>query len=83
MNDYQKAIKRGIENALDKYDKKCQAIAKNEPKVWLTVEEASRIDTLLQDVVALHDQGHVKLTSTGFETIRIFKERFEQAEAQK
>lgn len=33
MNEYQKAIKRGIEKGLDKH-------FKDEPKVWLTVEEA-------------------------------------------
>lgn len=38
MNDYQKAIKRGIETGLDNH------FPKKEPKkVWLTVEEAKTL----------------------------------------
>ena len=75
MNDYQKAIKRGIKTGLDNHFSK-----KESKKVWLTVEEAKRVKMFLDDAVALHDKGVVVIQSNGFETIQLIKERIEQAE---
>ena len=73
MNEYQKAIKRGIEKGLDEH-------FKVEPKVWLTVEEAKGI---LWDLRDLYKQTY------GYEWVKNepwfdeFKKRIEQAKEEK
>lgn len=54
MSKYQKAIERGIENGLNRHfkahkklDETCERIAKTEPKVWLSVDDAKFISKLL------------------------------------
>ena len=75
MNDYQKAINRGIETGLDNH------FPKKEPKkIWLTIEEAERVKSFLDDAVALHDKGVVVIQSSGFDTVQLIKERIKQAE---
>ena len=76
MNEYQKAIKRGIEKGLDKH-------FKDEPKVWLTVEEAKALEVFADDVMDLDKKGYIHITDEGFETISFLKKRIEQAEKQK
>ena len=36
-------MNEATKNAIKKFDETCEKIAKNEPKVWLTVEEAKKI----------------------------------------
>lgn len=35
-------MNEATKNAIKKFDETCEKIAKNEPKVWLTVEEAEK-----------------------------------------
>ena len=50
-NNYQDSckaeIKKAEQVAIKKFDKTCEKIAKNEPKVWLTVDEVKTIKDLI------------------------------------
>ena len=48
--------------------------------VLLTLEEAKRVKTFLDNAVELHDKGVVVIQSIGFETIQIIHERIKKAE---
>ena len=70
MNDYQKAIKRGIETGLDNH------FSKNEPKVCLTVEEAKAVQAIMEEVFFKNEV----LTKRGMEDWKLFCDKIEQAE---
>lgn len=90
MNEYQKAIKRGIEKGLDKHysDKAAKedylpihgdyisGKLSIEPKVWLTVDEAMHVHNMY-----LHQ--FAKLTGAGKEFIASLRNRIEQAEKER
>ena len=46
-DDYKSEIKKAKQVAIKKFDETCEKIAKNEPKIWLTVEDAKFISKLL------------------------------------
>lgn len=76
MNDYQKAIKRGIETGLDNHFSK-----KESKKVWLTVEEAKGIYETIEEAKEFLWKYHkVPLTKLGQKDFDTLKKRIEQAE---
>ena len=48
--------------------------------VVLSIEEAERVKTFLDDAIELHDKGVVVIQSSGFETIRLINEQIEKVE---
>ena len=46
----------------------------------LTMDEAKRVESFLDDIVALYNKESLKITSTGFETIYMFKHKVKEAE---
>lgn len=45
--------------------------------VFLTLQQAERVRNFMDDVVALYDRGELRITSEAFETIFMFKQKFE------
>ncbi|MBO5746549.1 MAG: hypothetical protein J6S13_05610 [Clostridia bacterium] len=54
---------------------------KNEEKIiTLTLDEAKRVESFLDDIVKLYNQESIKIFAHGFETIYMFKYKVKQAE---
>lgn len=53
----------------------------SEKKVEFTLEEAKRIQKLMNDLIELYNQESIKIFASGFETIYMVKHRIEQAES--
>ena len=52
----------------------------SEKKVEFTLEEAKRIEDLLDELVDLHNKKHLEIFSRGFETIYMVKYRIKEME---
>ena len=53
----------------------------NKPNtICLTMDEAKRIENFLDNIVELYNKEYIKITSTGFEDIYMFKHKVRQAE---
>ena len=48
--------------------------------VTLTVEEAKRVESILDDIVTLYNNEHVRILGSGFETIYMFKDKVKRME---
>ena len=78
MNEYQKAIKRGIEKGLDKH-------FKDEPKVCLTIDEAKQVQQEFLDIVCeiVRALGYHGVKFVKPASLIMLEERIEQAEGKK
>ena len=64
----------------DAYISQIKSHKRGMKQVWLTVEEAKRVELFLDNVVELYNQEHIKIFSNGFETIYMFKDKVRQAD---
>lgn len=48
-------MNEATKNAIKKFDETCEKIAKNEPKVWLTVDEAKHLNRAITKMMAYID----------------------------
>lgn len=48
--------------------------------VILTVDEAKRVESLMNDLIDLYNKESIKILASGFETIYMVKHRIKQAE---
>ena len=53
---------------------------KDEKIIILTLDEAKRVESLMNDLIDLYNKDSIKILASGFETIYMVKHRIEQAE---
>ena len=81
-DDYKSEIKKAEQVAIKKFDETCEKIVKNEPKVWLTVDEAKKLNNCLHFYYDFGTKKYEPMLKLQ-DGIELLGKRIEQAEKKK